>query len=89
MPKLEETLSISEVFKYFMFVQGVIHQGRTIIFLPGVPILVEYILSAYKRSTKKIVSRKISLKKLVCTTLVNLESLFFCNLLDSIICIVW
>ena len=28
-------------------------------------------------------------KKIVCTTLVKLESLFFCNLLDAIICSDW
>ena len=28
-------------------------------------------------------------KKIVCTTLVKLESLFYCNVLDAIICGVW
>ena len=87
--KTEEKVSTKFVFHTLYY------KRRTIIFLlrgggggGGVPILVKK-LSAYKKSTKKIVSRKNSLKKIACTTLVKLESLFFCNLLDAIICSVW
>ena len=44
-------------------------------------------LTACKKVNEKIVSRKNSLKQIVCTILVKLESLFFCTLLDAII--VW
>ena len=63
-------------------------KGRTIIFLLGVPILVKK-LPAHKKSKKKLSAENFLFKKIVCTTLVKLVSLSFCNLLDDIICSVW
>ena len=62
-------------------------KGRTIIFLPGGSHFGK-INCLHKKSMKKLSAEKFP-KKIVCTTLVKLEILFFCDLLDVIHCSVW